>query len=261
MKNLEYKQARTKITSSGEVKILGASFLNIDRGREIILPGAYAKHVETFSQRGRLLVDHKNSVNALAGHVTDSYESQKGLVITGSFSSDQVGQWARQKAMEGTLKSTSIGHYVHAEKIAGEAEVKSIWAQHNYTPTSSDLRELKKGPVRLLIECEPVECSFVAVPMNDESRILEVKTMANKEEKRGATFNRGNLAAIKQVYALVKGMLASAKSNETPENQDDIPAATESHSVTTTTVKNDRASLARLRLELLDLELKTSGGQ
>lgn len=258
--NLERKQARVKITSSGEVKILGAAFLNIDRGRELILPGAYAKHVDTFSQRGRLLVDHKNSVNALAGHVTNSYESAKGLVISGSFSGDQVGQWARQKAMEGTLKSTSIGHYVHAEKMASEAEVKSIWAQHNYTPSASDMREIKKGPVRILMECEPVECSFVAVPMNDESRILEVKAMQEQQNKKGATLNSVNRSALKQVYTLVKQMLASAKSpvRNTVE-QDSQPSGNDSQSVTT--VKNDRASLSKLRLELLNLELKTSGGQ
>lgn len=262
--HLEHKTIRTKVKNSGdrgEVTVLGASFLNIDRGRDLIVPGAYHKHLTKFSQTGTLLIDHKNRVSATAGQVTRSYESQKGLVIKGSFASDEVGQWARDKALEGSIKSVSIGHYVHSEKFANAAEVKQIWANHGYTPNDSDLREIKKGPVRVLLECEPVEVSFVAVPMNDQARVLEVKGVQGIEQKKGATFNKSNRSTLRAVYSLVKQMLSSIKSEEINETlpAKDKPVQGQDAKAVTNDKKTDRPGVLQLKLDLLNLEIKATG--
>jgi len=266
---VEFKRASFQPGDNGEVTILGASFLNIDRGREIILPGAYKKHVEAFNDKGRLLIDHKNSAYTLAGHVKESFETSRGLVVKGAFSGDDTGQWARRKIQDGTLKSASIGHYVHAEKIAREPEVKQLWAEHGYTPTDADLREIKKGPVRILMECEPVECSFVAVPMNDNARVLEVKSLMEIEKKKGATFNKVNRSSLVKVFSLVKDMLKSAKLEEEATQQEPVVISQEAKAVEQTEVKvvstdqSDRLRKLRLELAMVDFQysqLKTSGG-
>lgn len=208
--------AESKSADSGEVSILGASFLNIDRGFEMIVPGAYSKHLEYFSKNGKVLVDHNNSVRSIAAKVYRAYETKAGLVIDSKFSGDDVGQWARAKAAEGAIDTTSIGHYVlNDPQFADETEVRRLWEQHEYTPTSYDMKllTLNKGQkVRLITEAEPVEVSFVAVPMNPEARVLEVKSILSEiESKKGAMLNKVNRTAVLSIYKLARSIYKSAK--------------------------------------------------
>lgn len=254
----EKKRGRVKVKNDrGEFAVRGAAFLNIDRGREMILPGAYAKHISKFVDRGKILADHKNETKSLAGSITTAFETDRGLVIKGQFSSTKQGQEVRTMAQEGTLKDVSIGHYVHEYRDGVKAdEVQKIWAKYNYQPSEDDLRAIKRGPVRLLVECEPVEVSFVGIPMNPEARILEVKAM---DQKRGAVLSRVNATTLKQVYKLVRQMLAGARqeleetTGATP-TVDSASVAQESKRLDLPEFKSNAERL-RLELELLDLEL------
>lgn len=256
---LEQKRARAKSNDRGEFAVRGAAFLNIDRGREMILPGAYSKHLNKFVDRGKILADHDNKTKSLAGSITTAFETDRGLVVKGKFASSKQGQDVRTMAQEGVLKDVSIGHYVHEYRDGVKAdEVQKIWAKFNYTPSDDDLRAIKRGPVRVLVECEPVEVSFVGIPMNPEARILEVKSMP--EQKRGAVLNRVNATTLKQVYKLVKQMLAGAR-QDLEETSGAVPTA-DSAAVASESKRVDppdfKSNAERLRLELALLDLETA---
>lgn len=267
---LEHKeQTPFTVNDRGEITMLVASFLNIDRGREIIVPGAYAKHLQNFASRGRVFLDHNHTAEEKVGRVIFAQETTEGLQAKAVFSGDSKGQWARDKAREGVLRDLSVGHYVYAEKLADKNEVLALWKQYSYTPTPEDLFQLERGPIRLILEAEASEVSFVGLPMNENARVLEVK--------RGAVFNKVNYASLKEVYRLIKSLLSSVESEEEATNgQADAPAPKASaqeapkqeapldHAAQTETpeTKHDKiasvSAVSRLKVELELLDLETA---
>lgn len=260
-KRVKFQIVEKAAIDRGETSILGASFLNIDRGQEIIVPGAYLPYLEEFSNTGKVLVDHDNRQRAVAAKVFRSYETKAGLVIDAKFTGDEVGQWARERTKEGAIDTTSIGHFVHGEPVvAKEEEVRKLWADHEYSPSAYDLKMLARGPVRLIKDAEPVEVSFVVIPMNPKARVLEVKgILADLETKKGAMLNSVNRGAVLSIYQLAKSILRSAKlieeegASQEASNQGGPP---EEKSAIVTAEKQSRTDLLRLKLKLLDLETK-----
>ena len=259
-KRMKFRVVEKAAAERGEISILGASFLNIDRGQEIIVPGTYLPYLDRFSKNGKVLVDHINSQRAVAAKVFRSYETKAGLVIDSLFTGDDVGQWARERAKEGAIDTTSIGHFVHGKPVmAKEPEVRKLWDDHEYTPSAYDLKMLARGPVRLITDAEPVEVSFVVIPMNPEARVLEVKSILDElETKKGSMLNRVNKDAIMSIYRLAKSILRSAKLEDVDESQDaksqdgprdEVPAITKAKS-------KSRTDLLKLKLKLVELDRK-----
>jgi phage head maturation protease len=259
-KRMKFRVVEKAAADRGEISILGASFLNIDRGQEIIVPRSYLPYLERFSRTGKVLVDHENSQRAVAAKVFRSYETKAGLVIDSRFTGDEVGQWARERAKEGAIDTTSIGHFVHGEPvIAKEPEVRKLWDDHEYTPSAYDLKMLARGPVRMITDAEPVEVSFVVIPMNPEARVLEVKSiMADLETKKGAMLNQVNRGAVQTIYQLAKSILRSAKLMEDDPPQDAVSQGgpRDEKAANILAERKSRTDLLRLKLKLLDLESK-----
>lgn len=259
-KRVKFQLVDKAASDNGEVSILGASFLNIDRGQELIVPGAFLPHLEQFSRNGKVLIDHEASVRKIAAKVYQSFETRPGLVINSRFTGDETGQWARDRAKEGAIDTTSIGMFVHASSMATEEQVRKLWMEHTYEPSPYDLKMLARGPVRLITEAEPVEVSFVVIPMNPQARVLEVKGILwNLETKKGAMLNSVNRGAVLSIYQLAKSILRSAKlieeegASQEASNQGGPP---EEKSAIVTAEKQSRTDLLRLKLKLLDLETK-----
>lgn len=256
-KRIKFQQLGDSNSKTGEISILGASFLNIDRGNEIIVPGAYLPYLDRFSKNGKVLIDHGYSVRAIAAKAFRAYETKAGLVIDARFTGDETGQWTRDRAIEGAIDTTSIGHFVHGEPvIAKEAEVRQLWEKHEYTPSNYDMKMMTRGPVRLITDAEPVEVSFVVVPMNPEARILEVKSILEElETKKGSVLNRVNRSAVVGIYRLVKSILKSAKLeiDESQEAADQGGPKDKAASVFPAKSKS-RTDLLKLKLKLLELD-------
>lgn len=260
-KRMKFQVIEKAAGETGEISILGASFLNIDRGQDIIVPGAYLPHLDRFSKNGKVLIDHDAEVRKVAAKVFRSYETKAGLVIDAKFTGDEIGQWARDRAKEGAIDTTSIGHYVHSTPVlAKENEVRKLWDDHEYTPTPYDLKLLARGPVRLITDAEPVEVSFVVIPMNPEARVLEVKgILRDLETKKGAMLNRVNRGAVQTIYQLAKGILRSAKLTEDENPSQEATkqgGPLEEKSASVTAEKQSRTDLLRLKLKLMHLESK-----
>lgn len=209
----------------GSVKVRAASFLGIDRGREMILPGAYANHTSRFASKGRAFVDHKHGTATKVGQVYAAYEDTRGLVAIARFAGTELAQQTRQRVIDGELNDVSIGHHVVRDRFVTVEEVKSIWKKYGYTPTAFDLTQISKpGRIRIIEEADPAEFSFVGIPMNDNAEALEVKSMHDIEEKRGAVLNGANAKALKQAYKLIRSIFKSAKIEDIDELEGEAPA-------------------------------------
>lgn len=240
----------------GSVKVRAASFLNFDRGREIILPGAYAKHTAHFASKGRAFIDHKHATATKVGQVYAAYEDARGLVAMARFAGTDLAQETRQRVIDGELNDVSIGHHVIRERFVTPTEVKSIWKKYGYTPTAFDMAQLSKpGRIRLIEEADPAEFSFVGIPMNDNAEALEVKG-ADIEEKRGAVLNGSNAKALKQAYKLIRSIFKSAKIEDLDEAEGETPAPPDQKSTEPETPASDPVEERTPGIEKTDAELR-----
>lgn len=262
-----------EVADTGTVKVRAASFLNLDRGKEIILPGAYQTHLGRYAIKGRVFLDHEHSTRAKVGNVMAAYEDTTGLISIAKFNATKLGQETRRQAQNGELKDVSIGHQVFRDRYVTAAEVKRIWERFNYEPTALDLAILSKAGnrIRIIEEAEPAEFSFVGIPMNDYAETLEVKANG-VETKRGAVLSRTNANSLKQAYRLIRAIFKSAKIEDAdsdevhPEAQgQQSKQATESERPASGSVETKspepektgaelRAKRLRLELELMSME-------
>lgn len=264
---IEVKEA----SGNGFVKVRAASFLSIDRGAEMIVPGAYAPHIGSFAAKGRVFLNHVHSPMAKVGRVISAYEEKSGLIALAKFNSTELAQKTRQMAMEGDLTDISIGHHVVRAWHASAVEVKKIWDRHGYTPSATDLLMLKRAQkIRVIEEAIPGEFSFVGIPMNDKAETLEVKSTMDIETKKGAVLSGPNAKALKQAYRLIRNIFKSARIEDldeeseptvTPEGKSavlDVPAVEPVAEATPAPGKTDaelRAKRLRAEFELMSLEL------
>lgn len=258
-------------SGNGYVKVRAASFLSIDRGAEMIMPGAYAPHIGSFAAKGRVFLNHVHSPMAKVGRVFSAHEEKSGLIALAKFNSSELAQKTRQMAMEGDLTDISIGHHVVREWRASATEVKKIWDQHGYTPSSTDLLMLKRArSIRVIEEAIPGEFSFVGIPMNDNAETLEVKSTMDIETKKGAVLSGANAKSLRQAYKLIRSIFKSARIEDLedepeatakPEGKSavlDAPAVDPVADATPVPEKTDaelRAKRLRAEFELMDLEL------
>lgn len=241
---------------NGAVKVRAASFLSIDRKREMIMPGAYARHLERYAARGRVFIDHKHSAAAKVANMADAYEDRTGLISVAKFHGTPIGQETRRMAKEGELRDVSIGHQVLRDRFATPTEVKKIWSAHGYTPSRYDLLMLNKpGPVRVIDEAEPVEFSFVGIPMNENAETLEVKSAAGIEIKKGAVLNGANAKALKQAYKLIRSIFKSARIEDLEDADGEAPAASEMKSADVETPASTPTETKPPETETKDTEL------
>lgn len=133
---------------SWEVSGYVSTFNDIDRGNDVVLPGAFAK---TLADGHRVKFLHSHDPAKVLGAAKSLKEDRKGLFGTFGISKTQLGEETHTLLLDKALDSFSIGY------IADE------WG---YTD-KGDVRELKA--VTLL------ECSLVAVPMNPAALVTAVK--------------------------------------------------------------------------------------
>lgn len=146
----------TKSISEGEdcyhFEGYAAAFNNVDRGKDMILPGAFAKSLR---ENGLPQLLYQHEMKEVVGALTDAKEDTKGLYVKGDLPKDDDFVRGRlyPQLKRRSIKSMSIGY-----KVA---------------PGGSERR--KSDGVRLLKELELWECSFVTIPMNPKASVTSVK--------------------------------------------------------------------------------------
>jgi len=155
---IEFKTFEVKGTLNveGEITGYGAIFDNIDRGGDVIKKGAFNKTIS--ENGGSVIMVANHDQNKPIGRVTEMKEDATGLLFKGYLAKTERAQEYKQLMKDGVVDSFSIGYAV----------VKGDSNNHG----GRDLSELK------LFEISPV-----AIPMNPEAKLLEVKNIANEDNR------------------------------------------------------------------------------
>ena len=166
---IEFKTFEVKGTLNveGEITGYGAIFDNIDRGGDVIKKGAFNKTIS--ENGGSVIMVANHDQNKPIGRVTEMKEDATGLLFKGYLAKTERAQEYKQLMKDGVVDSFSIGYAV----------VKGDRNDHG----GRDLSELK------LFEISPV-----AIPMNPEAKLLEVKNIAI-EDNREETIERFEVLA------------------------------------------------------------------
>lgn len=158
-KGVEYK--------NDEVSGYGAVFGNVDRTGDIIHKGAFKKTISENKGSVVMVANHKQ--DKPVGRVTSMEEDDYGLKFSGYTSNTESGQEYKQLMKDGVIDSFSIGYKV------------TKWDRNEHG--GRNIYELK------LFEISPV-----AIPMNPEAKLLEVKSIS-EEDHREEIISRFELLA------------------------------------------------------------------
>lgn len=166
----------------GEIKAEGddwlvegyaATFDNVDRGDDVIRPGAFTETLKS-GPKVRLLVAHDAS--KVLGVPRKLKEDKDGLFGSFKISKTQLGEETHQLLLDGALDSFSIGYRAKEWGFIEE-----------------NVRELKK--------IELFEVSVVAIPMNPEAVVTRVKEYTTIAEQMQA-----NIDGLKQLLEEIRGL-------------------------------------------------------
>lgn len=183
-------------TETGGFRGYAARFLNIDRQRDIILPGAFAKALPDFIDAGGMvLADHKNTTAAVIGTLVDAHEDTSGLLVDVSFSATKAGQEVRQLMTERAVRKMSISFYAKSRPYT-EKQILQVWETYRVSPTEKQ-RQLAKGGANVISDvAEILEVSVVPIPANPGAEILAVKSFDDPETPNDPVVSQVDLFAL-----------------------------------------------------------------
>lgn len=146
------------VDDSGTFEGYGAVFGNVDRGKDLIEPGAFKRSLrERPPTDVKMLFNHNRSEPI--GRWESMSEDSKGLIVKGKLlTSLSKGAETLEMMREGIIDSLSIGYRT----------VKSMYDE-------------KKG-VRHLLDVDLYEVSAVIFPMNEAASIFNVKEELTKRD-------------------------------------------------------------------------------
>jgi HK97 family phage prohead protease len=124
-----------------------STFDNIDLGYDVVMPGAFDR---TLKERRRVSFLHSHDMRMVLGTVQKMHTDKRGLFGEFKISQTQLGKDTRQLLMDGAMGGFSIGYQTN------EADM-----------TKDGIRQLK--------DVDLIEVSVVAIPMNPEAVITNVK--------------------------------------------------------------------------------------
>lgn len=149
MSELDFALELKSLDDDGRIEGLAVGYGNMDHGGDIVAPGA-------IRMDGRKTVpmllyhDHKRPVG-----VWDEFkEISEGLLVKGRFDPTTDGREAKARAQSGSLGGLSMGFKTLKHRFEGKA--------------------------RHLLEVALHEISLVTIPMNDRTRVLNVKNILDE---------------------------------------------------------------------------------
>jgi HK97 family phage prohead protease len=164
----EYKSFDWEIKSlddSGKLSMYVASFNNIDRGNDVIEPGAFA-NVDQFIKWGWLGTNH-DMKSLPIGYPLSAVQDSKGLLCDFQFHSTPEAQAARTTILErmraNKAVSGSIGYKIR--------------------PGGSKPDRLDGKSIRRLSKLDIFEASYVNLPMNPEASVISAKSADHDHDR------------------------------------------------------------------------------
>ena len=182
-----------------EVSGYGAVFGNVDRTGDVIHKGAFKKTIS--ENKGSVIMVANHDQNKPVGRVTNMSEDNYGLKFSGYTSKTDSGQEYKQLMKDGVIDSFSIGY-------------KAVrWERNDHGG-------------RDILEAKLFEISPVAIPMNPEAKLLEVKNFSDTDH-RDSVIERFELLSKKlgkmedklQVEAEIRKLAEEYKSATQPTKE------------------------------------------
>lgn len=162
----------------GTIEGLGAATGNIDRGQDVIEPGAYA-NLSDFVRDGHLLVGHEWGEMGVAT-IDEAREVPEGLMFKGTWHTDDEAQKHRLRVKERLDRQKSVGLSIGYQTLEWkDAEQDGRYLRH-------------------LLKIEVYEISIVPVPMNPMAGVTGAKSFEDHYESA--------LAAVKSVLTRAKSI-------------------------------------------------------
>lgn len=183
---------RTDIKVVGDLKDnrfrgRAAGIGNMDRGGDVIAPGAFKDCRKEFIKSGEILIGHDWSGKSGVATIDKCEEVDDALEIECEFYSTEDAQTARQKLIERTQRKKttglSIGFSVHPDEVlyfeTGE-ELASYCRKEGIKIDQASAKAWKRWCRLILSVKELFETSIVAVPMNPRAYTLDAKSFEGK---------------------------------------------------------------------------------
>lgn len=197
------------LTDKGQFSGYGSVFNVVDKGGDIVAPGAFAESLETWRKNGRAVpVLWQHDPGQPIGAWEDLKEDDHGLLGAASLWLDEApyARLAHKGMQTKTITGLSIGYRVKQHSINSSTGV--------YTLEKLDL----------------VEISVVTNPMNDDARVAGVKAMIEAGRRPTVREFEGYLRDVgfskSEAALIVASGYAKLLSRGEPggENSDDIKA-------------------------------------
>jgi uncharacterized protein len=220
-------------TVQGSIKGYAATWNNLDRQGDIILPGAFDKGLPAFMQDGFIALSHDPSRLPIA-IPTDVRSDDTGLLLTADFHSTPEAQNARTVAQE--------------RMAAGKSVAFSI----GYT-VPPDGEERTRSGTRLLKQIDLMEVSLVTIPANPLAQVTAVKDASGADKsfnaridalvseaesvkaeaahrtdlrtKEGRRISTATGTKLRALAAQLLALIEDASTDETADNQDAVQSA------------------------------------
>jgi len=181
-------RASAEITDN-QIKVIASSVGNIDRGGDVILPGAYSKAVlKDFDANGGILIGHDWDDLPIGFPVSSGMVGDE-LHSVAQFHSTESGQEARtvavERAQNGKSVNVSVGfmpNYASVTEHANGQAMLNYLKANDYDLSLFDVKAIKawSGWCRTIGEvAELCEWSIVLVGMNRRAKTIDVKSFSD----------------------------------------------------------------------------------
>lgn len=174
----------------GEIKVLtntgehggfagyAATYSNLDRVYDAIMPGAFTESISSFIADGVVLFNH--DPNRPIGRVERIAETDRGLYVNVAFSGTDDAQRVRQLIQEGIVRKMSVQFRVLDSEKWTEQELKGILGERwDAMSTQQRTQALLYG--RKILRAELYELGPVSMPANPNANIDVVKSIETVE--------------------------------------------------------------------------------
>jgi len=190
IETLDFGFETKAIAEDGSFEGYASTFGNVDRGGDIVAPGAFAKTLAVKGPRGvKMLLAHDPEKRV--GVWTDLREDAKGLKVAGRIVTDlTIGRETLIELRAGMLDAMSIGYRTVKDRV-----------------------DVKQG-IRTLEELDLFEISLTPFPMNPKAVVTKVKTEFIELRDRLAA---GDRLTEREMEALFKSNVALGLTNAQAE--------------------------------------------
>lgn len=180
------------VGDDGTFVMYAAAFGNVDRGGDVIEPGAFI-NLDEFVRDGWIAINHRG-MDLPVGYPTAATQDAKGLRVEGCF--------------HGTPEAQACRTVVKERFAAG----KSVKASIGYRVVSASDKVRDGKPVRSLEQIKIYEASFVNLPMNPEADVVSAKSAQGKGKTMPETDEKGGiLDALKELLGISRKAMDKGK--------------------------------------------------